>query len=147
MNLPSRSEGNVRVHVTDMGASSNRTCATCPTVATGDARPLLLGHHSSNGTAVMSNLSVATEGYGPLLQSRTVVVEHSEGSKYLDGLSLLVNACQSFSSGLAKCVQITTSLVICTLLTPPIPIETIRSRQIFVLFWSTPYWLPIHPSS
>jgi hypothetical protein len=31
-------------------------------------------HHSSNGTAVAAHLPVATEGYGPLVQRRIVVV-------------------------------------------------------------------------
>jgi hypothetical protein len=65
----------VRVSIADVGASSNRTCATCPTVATGEARLLLLGHHSSDGIVAAGRLSIATEGYGPLLQRRIVVVK------------------------------------------------------------------------
>jgi hypothetical protein len=70
----------VRVPITDVGASSNRTCATCPTVAMGEVRPLLLGHHSSDGTAAAGHLPVATKGYGPLLQRRIVVVNSFSGS-------------------------------------------------------------------
>jgi hypothetical protein len=33
----------VKVHVTDVGANSNGACATCPTGAMGEAYPLLLG--------------------------------------------------------------------------------------------------------
>jgi hypothetical protein len=64
-----------------MGASSNRACAMCPTVAMGEARPLLLGHHSSDETAAVDHLPVATEGYGPFLQRRIVVVVSKEGSE------------------------------------------------------------------
>jgi hypothetical protein len=64
----------VGVLIANVGASSNRTCATCPTVAMGEVRPLLLGHHSSDGTAMVGHLPVATECYGPLLQRRIVVV-------------------------------------------------------------------------
>jgi hypothetical protein len=46
-----------------MGARSNHACATCPTVATGEAHPLLLEHHSSDRTAAVSHLPVATEAY------------------------------------------------------------------------------------
>jgi hypothetical protein len=35
-----------------------------PTVAMIEARPLLIGHHSSDGTVAIDYLSVATEGYG-----------------------------------------------------------------------------------
>jgi hypothetical protein len=73
----------------------------------------------------------ATEGY--MVVPRSIMDEHSDGSKYLDGPSLLVNACQSFSGWLVKCVQITSSLVICTFLSPPIPIETIRSLCSFIV--------------
>jgi hypothetical protein len=64
----------VRVSVTDVGASSNRMCATCPTVVTGEECLLLLGHHSSDGTAAAGRLPVAIEGYRPLLQRHIVVV-------------------------------------------------------------------------
>jgi uncharacterized protein (DUF2126 family) len=57
-----------------MGASSNHACATCPTVATGEARPSLLGHHSSDRIATTSCLPVVIEGYGLLVQRRIVVV-------------------------------------------------------------------------
>jgi hypothetical protein len=67
----------VSVPVTDVGASSNRACATCPTVATDEARLLLLGHHNSDGIATVGRLPVTTEGYRPLLQRRIVVVEAS----------------------------------------------------------------------
>jgi hypothetical protein len=63
----------VRVPVADVSASSNRACATCSIVVMGKARPLLLGHHSSDGTVAASRLPFATEGYGPLLQRRIVV--------------------------------------------------------------------------
>jgi hypothetical protein len=43
-------------------------------VAMGKARPLLLGHRNSDGTAAAGHLPIATEGYGPLLQRRIVVV-------------------------------------------------------------------------
>jgi hypothetical protein len=46
----------VRVLIADVGAGRNRTCAMCPIVTTDEARPLLLGHHSSNGTAPMNHL-------------------------------------------------------------------------------------------
>jgi hypothetical protein len=46
----------VRVPIADVGAGSNRAYATCPTVATGEACPLLLGQHSSDGTAAVSRL-------------------------------------------------------------------------------------------
>jgi hypothetical protein len=65
---------NVRVHIANAGASSNRACATCPTVAMGETRPLLLGHHSSDGTVVAGRLPLATEGYEPLLQRCIIVV-------------------------------------------------------------------------
>jgi hypothetical protein len=64
----------VRVPVVDVGTRSNHVCATCPTVATGEARLLLLGHHSSDGIAAAGHLPIATEDYGPLLQRRIVVV-------------------------------------------------------------------------
>jgi hypothetical protein len=64
----------VRVSIADVSASSNHACATCPTVETGEARSLLLGRHSSDGTTAMGRLPVATEGYGPLLQRCIVVV-------------------------------------------------------------------------
>jgi hypothetical protein len=57
----------VRVPVTDVIASSNHACATCPTIAMGEVHPLLLGHHSSDGIAAAGRLPVATEGYRPLL--------------------------------------------------------------------------------
>jgi hypothetical protein len=62
------------VLIADVNASSNRACATCPIVATGESRPLLLGHHSTDGIVVVGHLPVATEGYGPLLQRHIVVV-------------------------------------------------------------------------
>jgi hypothetical protein len=46
-----------------VGASSNRTCATCPIVVMGEVRLLLLEYHSSDGTAVDGHFPVATEGY------------------------------------------------------------------------------------
>jgi hypothetical protein len=64
----------VRVPVANVGSSSNPACATCPIVATAEARSLLLGHHSSDGTAAVGYLPVATEDYGLLLQRRIVVV-------------------------------------------------------------------------
>jgi hypothetical protein len=39
----------------------------------------LLEHHCSYGTAVAGHFPVATEGYGPLVQMRTIVVHSSEG--------------------------------------------------------------------
>jgi hypothetical protein len=45
-----------------------------PTVAMGEVRPLLLGHHSSDRTAAADRLPVTTEGYRPLLQRRIGVV-------------------------------------------------------------------------
>jgi hypothetical protein len=65
----------IRVPVADMDVSSNHACATCPVVATGEAHPLLLGHHSSDGTAAAGHLPVSTGGYGPLLQKCIVVVD------------------------------------------------------------------------
>jgi hypothetical protein len=62
------------VAVAAVGASSNRVCGMCPTVATGEAHPLLLEHHSSDGTAAADRLHVDTEGYGPLVQRHIVVV-------------------------------------------------------------------------
>jgi hypothetical protein len=59
-----------------MDASSNRAYATCPTVATGEARPLLLEHHSSDGTTATDHFSVAIEGYRPLVQRCIVIVYH-----------------------------------------------------------------------
>jgi hypothetical protein len=53
----------VRVPVANVGASSNRAYATCPIVAIGEARLLLLGHHSSDRTAATGRLPVATEAY------------------------------------------------------------------------------------
>jgi hypothetical protein len=64
----------VRVPAADVGASSNCTYATCPTLATDEARPLLLGHHSSDGTIAAGRLPIATEGYEPLLRRHIVVV-------------------------------------------------------------------------
>jgi hypothetical protein len=58
----------VSVPIADVGASSNRACATCPIVAMDEVRPLLLGDHTSDGTAVVGHLPVATKGYIPLLQ-------------------------------------------------------------------------------
>jgi hypothetical protein len=78
----------VRVPVADVGASSNHVCATCPTVATDEARPLLRGHHSSDRTAVTDRLSVATEGYRPVLHKCIVVV-----LDFHRGISCLLNLC------------------------------------------------------
>jgi hypothetical protein len=64
----------VRVSVADVGARSNQVCATCPIVAMDEVRPLLLGHHISDGIAATSHLPVAKEGYGLLLQRLIVVV-------------------------------------------------------------------------
>jgi hypothetical protein len=64
----------VRVPIADVGVSSNRACATCPTVVTGEACLLLLGHYSSDGTAVAGHLPIATEGYRPLLKGCIVVL-------------------------------------------------------------------------
>jgi hypothetical protein len=64
----------VKVPITDVGASSNRACAMYPTVAMGAAHALLLRHHSSDGIAMVGHLPIATEGYGQLLQRRIVVV-------------------------------------------------------------------------
>jgi hypothetical protein len=58
----------VSLPIADVGASSNRACATCPIVAMDEVRPLLLGDHTSDGTAVVGYLPVATKGYIPLLQ-------------------------------------------------------------------------------
>jgi hypothetical protein len=43
-------------------------------VATGKARPSLLGHHSSDEIVVVGYLPIATDGCGPLVQRRIVVV-------------------------------------------------------------------------
>jgi hypothetical protein len=67
----------LRLSVAVVGTSSNYVCTTCSTVAMGKAHPSLLGHHNSNGTTIMSQLPVAIEGYGPLLQRRIVVVVQS----------------------------------------------------------------------
>jgi hypothetical protein len=56
-----------------MGASSNCVCVTRPTVAMDQACLSLLGHHSNDGT-IASRLSIATEGYGPSVQRRIVVM-------------------------------------------------------------------------
>jgi hypothetical protein len=64
----------VRVPITDVGASSNHSCAMCPTVAMGKACPLLLGHHSSDRTAAVDRLPIVSEDYEPLLQRHIVVV-------------------------------------------------------------------------
>jgi hypothetical protein len=63
--------------MSNVGASSNRACATCLTVVIGKARPLLLGHHSSDRTTLTSHLPIGTEGYEPLIQKRIVVVAPS----------------------------------------------------------------------
>jgi hypothetical protein len=60
-----------------VGASSNRAGAMCPTVATDDTRPPLLGHHSSDGTAATDRLSVAIENYGPSVHMRIIVMLES----------------------------------------------------------------------
>jgi hypothetical protein len=62
------------VPINDVGASSNRACTMCPTVEMGEVCPLLLGHHSSDGTAAAGHFPVAIEGYGPFLQRRIIVV-------------------------------------------------------------------------
>jgi hypothetical protein len=47
----------------------------CPTVAMGEVCPSLLGHHSSDGTAVAGQLPVvATEGNGLLVHRCFVVM-------------------------------------------------------------------------
>jgi hypothetical protein len=51
---------------------------------TGEARPSLLGHHSSNGTAAADHLPVPTEGYELLVKRRIVVVR---GSNYITLIS------------------------------------------------------------
>jgi hypothetical protein len=56
----------VRVLVANVGANSNRTCVTCPTVVMGGR--LLLGHHSNNRTTATDRLPITIEDYGPLLQ-------------------------------------------------------------------------------
>jgi hypothetical protein len=66
-------------------ANNNRACATCPIVSMGKPRPSLLGHHSTDGIAAVGCLPVATEGYGPLVHRRIVVVNPS-----------IVNAQQAF---------------------------------------------------
>jgi hypothetical protein len=66
------------VSITVVGASSNRASATYPTVAMDEACPLLLEHHSSDGTAAAGRLSVATEGYEPLVQRCIVVVSRHD---------------------------------------------------------------------
>jgi hypothetical protein len=53
----------VGVPVTDVDASNNRVCATCPAVTMDEVRLLLLGHHSSDGTAAVCHLPVATKAY------------------------------------------------------------------------------------
>jgi hypothetical protein len=42
------------------------TCAMCPIVTTGKARPLR--HYSSDRTAVTGRLPIATKSYGPLVE-------------------------------------------------------------------------------
>jgi hypothetical protein len=66
----------VRRTVTVVDTSSIRVCATYPTVAMGKVRLSLslLGHHSSNRTVIVGHLTVATEGYRPLVQRCIVVV-------------------------------------------------------------------------
>jgi hypothetical protein len=64
---------NVRVAVAVVDASSNHACAMCPTVVTGETRPLLLEHHRSDGTAATAR----TEGYRILVQRRITVVTHA----------------------------------------------------------------------
>jgi hypothetical protein len=88
------------VLVTIVGACSNFVCATCPAIATGEARPLLLEHHNSDGTTATGHLPVAIEGYGPLVHRCIVVVIASTlfllvFSVALGGISLLgeVNLC------------------------------------------------------
>jgi hypothetical protein len=55
-------------------ASSNSVCATCPIVATGEARSLILRHHSSDRTVTVDRLPIAIEDYGPLVKRRIIVV-------------------------------------------------------------------------
>jgi hypothetical protein len=64
-------------------ASNNCACATCPTVAMDKARLSLLVHHSSDRTAVTVQLSIATEGYRPLVQRHIVVVNKNVVLKQL----------------------------------------------------------------
>jgi hypothetical protein len=71
--------GDVRVPVAGVGASSNHACATCHIVAMGEARLSLLGHHSSDGTAAAGHLPVATESYGLLLRRNILVVQRTTG--------------------------------------------------------------------
>jgi hypothetical protein len=59
-------------------ASSNRACATCPTIAMSEMRPSLLGYHTSDGTAAVDRLPISTEGYRPLVQRGIVVVSVNE---------------------------------------------------------------------
>jgi hypothetical protein len=47
----------------------------CPIVAVAKARLSLLGHHSSDGIAAVRRLPIATEGYRPLVQRPTIVVQ------------------------------------------------------------------------
>jgi hypothetical protein len=57
-----------------IGASSNHTCAMFPTIAMGESRLLLLGHHGTDGIAATGHLSVVIEGYRPMLQRCIVIV-------------------------------------------------------------------------
>jgi hypothetical protein len=53
----------VRVPVADVGGSNNRVSVMCPRVAMGETHPLLLGHHSSDGTVAAGRLPITTETY------------------------------------------------------------------------------------
>jgi hypothetical protein len=75
----------VKVPVADLGTSSNHACATCLIVATGEVRPLLLGHHCGDRTAMAGHLTVATEGYRTLLQRCIVLVCASLGFRVGSG--------------------------------------------------------------
>jgi hypothetical protein len=72
-----------------MGASSNRLVMSddtsllwrlvatmrmprALTVATGEAHPSLVGHHSSDGTTTVGHLTIATEDYGPKVYCTSV---------------------------------------------------------------------------
>jgi hypothetical protein len=71
-----------------VGTSSNCACAMCPIVTTGKACLSLLGHHSSNGITATGRLSIATEGYRPLVQRRIIVLrdKYVRGDKILNPL-------------------------------------------------------------
>jgi hypothetical protein len=52
-----------------------------PTVATGETRPSLMGYNSSNGTTVIDQLPIATEGYKLSVQRRIVVVFNTKWTR------------------------------------------------------------------